>query len=173
MTVGEARPGYELWRPNRAKSASLTTRLLVVALLVGSAALMLIIVFGGWSALNGGFTWTLISLAYAVVYLVLAWLTWRWSRGALTISVALGVLLLIFSAVGAGTWFARNKEGFAEPILPSPVLGTLMVVLMLVQIVLIIAASIAFRQEWHVEEERPISSSTTDPEPGPASPSTA
>lgn len=173
MTIGEARPGYELWRPNREKPASLTMRLVVVALLVGSAALMLIIIFGGWSALNGGFTWSLISLVYAIVYLLLAWLTWRWSRGALTITVALGVLLLIFSAVGAGTWFARNKEGFAEPILPSPVLGTLMVILMLVQIVLIVAAAIAFRQEWHVEEERPIGSGATEAGPGPASPSAA
>jgi hypothetical protein len=169
MTIGEARPGYELWRPNRAKPASLSMRLAVVALLAGSAGLMLVIAFGGWSALAGGFTWGLISLAYAFVYLLLAWLTWRWSRGALTMAIALGILLLIFSAVGFGSWFARDKEGFAEPILPSPVLGTLLAILMVVQAVLIVVASIAFRQEWHVEEERPIRSPASGAGPTPAS----
>jgi hypothetical protein len=69
------------------------------------------------------------------------------------------MILAIFCAVGANSWFSREKAGFAEALLPSSVIGTLVVILGLLQIVLIAVALFGFNQEWHVEEERPIGSS--------------
>jgi len=37
MAVGEARPGYELWRPNREKPEAITTKYVIVLLLLASA----------------------------------------------------------------------------------------------------------------------------------------
>jgi hypothetical protein len=176
--VGEARPGYELWRPNRAKSSSLTTRFVVALLQIVSAALIAIIVLGGWSVLNGAGLWGIITLVIGFLYVLLAIMTWRWSRGALTLTVALTVFMLIFSTIGFESWFARDRAGFTEPALPSDLLGLLTVIMIPVQIALGIAASIAFRQEWHVEEERPIGSGETPAQggtaaSGPASPTPA
>lgn len=162
MAVGEARPGYELWRPNREKTESLTTRFLVVVLLVVSAILMLIVTLGGWDVLVGGSTYGIISLVMIGVYVLLAVMTWRWSRGALSLTMALSVLFGILCAVGAESWFARDKAGFTEAALPSDLIGLLVVLLIPVQIALLIAAAIAFNQEWHVEEERPIGSGNGD-----------
>lgn len=161
MAIGEARPGYELWRPNREKADSLTTRFLAVVLLVASAVLMLIVTLGGWDVLVGGSTYGLISLLFVAVYILLAVMIWRWSRGALSLTIALSVLLGIFCAVGAPSWFARDKPGFAEAALPSDLLGLLVVILIPVQVALLIVCAIGFKQEWHVEEERPIGSGTS------------
>jgi len=158
MAVGEARPGYELWRPNRYKAGSQTTRLLAVLLLLASIGLMLIVTLGGWSLLLGGNTWGVISLVFCAVYGLIAWMIFRWSRGALTLTVALSVLLAILCAVGADSWFARARSGFSEGALPSDLLGTLVVILIPVQIALAVVCAIGFSQEWHVEEERPIGS---------------
>ncbi len=158
MAVGEARPGYELWRPNREKSASLTTRFLAVVLLVVSAVLMLIVLLGGWDVLVGGSTYGIIGLVMVALYLLLAVMTWRWSRGALSLTMALSVLFGIFFTVGASSWFARDKPGFTESALPADLIGLLVVLLVPVQLALLIACAIGFQQEWHVEEERPIGS---------------
>ncbi|MCB0871139.1 MAG: hypothetical protein KDB52_09925 [Solirubrobacterales bacterium] len=161
MAVGEARPGYELWRPNREKADSLTTRFIAVLLLVVSAVLMLIVTIGGWDVLVGGSTYGFISIGIILIYLGLAIMTWRWSRGALSLTLALSVLLGIFCAVGAPSWFARDKAYFAEASLPSDLIGLLVLLLIPVQIALLIACAIGFRQEWHVEEERPIGSGSS------------
>lgn len=158
MAIGEARPGYELWRPNREKTESQTTRFLAVVLLVVSAILMLIVTFGGWDVLVGGSTYGIISLVMVGVYILLAVMTWRWSRGALSLIMALSVLFGILCAVGAESWFARDKAYFAEAALPSDLIGLLVIILIPVQIALLIVCAIAFNQEWHVEEERPIGS---------------
>ena len=68
------------------------------------------------------------------------------------------MILAIFCAVGANSWFARDKSGFDEALLPSSLIGLLVVLLGLLQLVLIAAALYGFNQEWHVEEERPIGS---------------
>jgi hypothetical protein len=156
--VGEARPGYELWRPNRAKASSQLMRFVVMLLLVVSMALMLVVIIGGWSVLNGGGYWGTISLGIVVFYGILTVMVGRWSRGAITISVALAVLMLIFAAIGFESWFARDKAGFSDAALPSDLLGLLTLLMVPVQIALAVAASIAVKQEWHVEEERPIGS---------------
>lgn len=174
--VGEARPGYELWRPNRAKSSTQLTRFIVVLLLVISIVLMLLVILGGWSLLTGGGTWGIISLIIVFIYAVLAIMVGRWSRGAVTLSVAFAVLMLIFSGIGFESWFARDKADFAEAALSSDLIGLLVFLMVPVQIALGVAASVAIKQEWHVEEERPIGSGSGYPgseSPGVASAGTA
>lgn len=171
--VGEARPGYELWRPNRAEASSQTMRFIVVLLQIVSAALMTVIVFGGWSLLTGGPLWGGISLLIVLIFLLLGVMTVRWSRGALTLTIAFAVLMLIFAAIGFESWFARDKTGFTDAALPSDLLGLLTLIMIPLQLGLAVAASLAFRQEWHVEEERPIGSGDGDAASGQASPTTA
>jgi len=146
-------------------------------LLIASIALMLLVVLGGWSLLTGGATWGAISLLIVLIYVILTIMVGRWSRGAVTLSVVFAVLMLIFSSIGFESWFARDKADFAEAALPSDLIGLLVFLMIPVQIALGIVASIAIKQEWHVEEERPIgsggSSDAGAETPGPASPSAA
>jgi hypothetical protein len=158
VTVGEVRPGYELWRPNRAKSSSVTTKWVVALLLALTSGLAAVITVGGWSLLKGGSGMGAVCAIYAILYAFFAFLVARWNRGILPVAAALSMILFIFCAVGANSWFARDKAGFDEALLPSPLLGTLVVALGLLQLVLIAAAFYGFNQEWHVEEERPIGS---------------
>ncbi|MGE0067686.1 MAG: hypothetical protein AB7T48_10085 [Solirubrobacterales bacterium] len=158
MAVGEVRPGYELWRPNRQKAGSVTTKFVIVLLLIATAALAGLITIGGWSLLKGGGGMGLVCAIYAILYAFFAFLVARWSRGILPLTAALSMILAIFCAVGASSWFERDKAGFDEALLPSSLLGLLVVILGLLQIVLIVAAFYGFSQEWHVEEERPIGS---------------
>lgn len=158
MAVGEVRPGYELWRPNREKAGSVTTKWLIVLLLALTAALAALITIGGWSLLKGGSGMGAVCIFYVVVYAFFAYRVARWARGVLPVAAALSMILAIFCAVGAGSWFARDKDGFSEALLPSALLGTLVVVLGLLQVVVVAFALYGFNQEWHVEEERPIGS---------------
>jgi hypothetical protein len=158
MAVGEVRPGYELWRPNREKAGSVTTKLVLVLLLLATAVLAAIVTIGGWSLLKGGGGMGTVCVIYVVLYAFFAFLVFRWSRGILPVAAALSMILAIFCAVGAGSWFERDKAGFDEAALSSSVLGTLVVILGLLQIVLIVVALYGFNQEWQVEEERPIGS---------------
>jgi hypothetical protein len=158
VTVGEVRPGYELWRPNREKAASVTTKLVIVLLLLATAAIAAVITVGGWSLMDGGGGMGLVCAIYAILYAFFAFLVARWSRGILPVAAALSMILAIFCAVGANSWFARDKDGFDEALLPTALLGVLVVALGLLQLVLIAAALYGFNQEWHVEEERPIGS---------------
>ncbi|HEX5712704.1 MAG TPA: hypothetical protein VFX85_05270 [Solirubrobacterales bacterium] len=158
MAVGEVRPGYELWRPNREKAGSVTTKFVIALLLLATAVLAALITIGGWSLLKGGGSMALVCIIYVVLYAFFAFLVARWNRGILPVAAALSTILAIFCAVGAGSWFAREKSGFDEALLPSSLVGTLVVILGLLQIVVVIAAFYGFSQEWHVEEERPIGS---------------
>ncbi len=158
MAVGEVRPGYELWRPNREKPASITMKFVIVLLLLATAVLAAVITIAGWSLLKGGGGMALVCVIYALLYALFAFLVARWSRGILPVAAALSMILAIFCAVGADSWFAREKAGFDEAGLSSSLIGTLVVILGLLQIVLIAAALYGFNQEWHVEEERPIGS---------------
>ena len=159
MAVGEARPGYELWRPNREKPQSVTMKFVIVLLLVVSAAIAGIVTICGWSLLQGGASMGIICLIfYVVLYLLFAYLVARWQRGVLPVAAAWAVLLVIFCAVGANSWFSRDKVGFDEALIPVPLIGLLVVILIPLQIALMALAMIAFNQEWQVEEERPIGS---------------
>ncbi len=88
------------------------------------------------------------------MYLVLAFYAARWNRGVLPVAAALAVLLLIFAAVAGPAWFARDKTGFAEPGLPSSLLGLLTLLLVPLQILLVAFAMRGFQQGWNVELER-------------------
>ncbi len=155
MESATARPGYELWRPNREKAESKTMKALIAFVLLISAALLLIITLGGWDRLLGASVGAM-SLIWAGLYILFAFLVMRWSRGILPVIAALAVILAIFAAIAAPDWFARSKDGLESPALDEDLLGTLTVILVPVQAILIIVAMIGFNQEWHVEEERPI-----------------
>lgn len=158
MGVGEVRPGYELWRPNREKAESVTTKLVLVFLLAATAAISALITITGFSLMTGGSGMGIICMIYALLYAFFAFLVFRWSRGILPVAAALSTILAIFCAVGANSWFARDKAGFDEGLLPSPVIGLLVVILAILQVILVAIALYGFNQNWHVEEERPIGS---------------
>jgi hypothetical protein len=155
MEVAEARPGYELWRPNREKASSKTMKAVIAFVLLISAALLIIITLGGWERLLGASV-AVMSLLWAALYIVFAFLISRWNRGVLPVAASLAIILAIFAAISAPDWFARAKDGLDSPALPEDLLGLLTVVLVPVQLLLIIVAMIGFNQEWQVEEERPI-----------------
>src|SRR5215218_561968 len=158
VTVGEVRPGYELWHPNREKAEVVTTKFVIVFLMAATAAIAALVTIAGFSVMTGGAGMGAICLIYAVLYAFFAYRTARWSRGVLPVAAALSMILAIFCAVGADSWFNRDRGGFEEAAFSSSLVGLLVVVLGLLQIVLIAAVLYAFNQEWHVEEERPIGS---------------
>jgi hypothetical protein len=153
MEAGSIRPGYELWRPNREKPEAKSARALVVFLLLVSAGLALVITLGGWSRLEGG---KIFALLYVALYILFAFLVARWNRGVLPVASALAIILAIFAGIAAPAWFDRAKDGLYSPALPEELLGLLTLLLVPVQVILIAVAMVAFNQEWHVEEERPI-----------------
>jgi hypothetical protein len=152
------RPGYELWHPNREKAEVVTTRVVIVLLMLATSAIAALITITGFSLLKGGGGMGIVCLIWAVLYALFAFLAARWSRGVLPISAAFSMILAIFCAVGIDSWFARDKTGFDEALLPSSLIGVLVIVLTLLQIALIALTLYGFNQDWHVEEERPIGS---------------
>ncbi len=158
MAVGEVRPGYELWRPNREKAESITTKFVLVFLLAATAVIAALVTITGFSLMTGGSGMGIVCIIFAVLYAFFAFLVARWSRGILPVAAALSMILAIFCAVGAESWFNRDRAGFDEALLPSAAIGLLVIILALLQIVLIAAVLYAFNQEWHVVEERPIGS---------------
>jgi hypothetical protein len=153
--VEEARPGYELWRPNREKAEAKTTKALVALVLLISAGLLMVITLGGWQRLQGASV-AVMSVGWAGLYVLFAVLVSRWNRGVLPVTSALAVILAIFAAIAAPGWFARDKPGLDPPALPDDLIGLLVLVVIPVQILLIIVAMVGFNQNWQVEEERPV-----------------
>jgi hypothetical protein len=153
MEARAIRPGYELWRPNREKPEAKSARALVVFLLLVSAGLALVITLGGWSRLEGG---KVFALLYVAIYVLFAFLVARWNRGVLPVASALAIILAIFAGIAAPAWFDRAKDGLSDPALPPDLLGLITLLIVPVQVILIAVAMVAFNQEWHVEEERPI-----------------
>ena len=138
--------------PNRDKAEVQATRATVVLLLLMSAALVLIITIAGWNVLEGA---VVVQLAYAAIYLTLAFYAARWNRGVLPIAAVLAVLLAIFSLVAAPGWFDRDKAGFAAPdLLDAGLLGVLTLLIVPVQVLLVTFAMRGFKQGWNVELER-------------------
>jgi hypothetical protein len=162
MEARAIRPGYELWRPNREKAEAQSARALVVFLLLVTAGLAFVITFGGWSRLEGV---KVLSIAYAALYVLFAFLVARWNRGVLPVASALAIILAIFAGIAAPGWFDRAKDGLDSPALPDELLGLLCLLLVPVQVILIAVAMVAFNQDWHVEEERPIGDELPPVEP--------
>jgi hypothetical protein len=138
--------------PNRDKPVVQATRATVVLLLLISAGLVLIVTAGGWSALQGAWP---VQAAYVLVYLLLAFYAARWRRGVLPVAAALAVILLVFALVAGPFWFARDKSGFAQPAINAGLLGTITLLIVPVQMLLIAFAMRGFSQGWNVELERP------------------
>ncbi len=158
-------PGYTVIHPNRDKAICKTTKAIVVLILLVSIGLMLIVTFGGWSKLQGLKPF---NFAWCIIYLILAYYTWRWNRGVLPIAAALGILLLIVSLISglgaAGTsWFDRSHTGFAHPNsifggsgLDPNMLGLITLLIAPVQLLLIAFGMRGFAQGWNIELEVPI-----------------
>jgi hypothetical protein len=153
MEAGSIRPGYELWRPNREKPEAKSARALVVFLLLLTAGISFVIIIGGWTRLEGVKP---LSIIYAGLYVLFAYLVSRWNRGVLPVASALSIILAIFAGIAAPAWFDRAKDGLSNPALSPDILGLLCLLLVPIQVILIAVAMVAFNQEWHVEEERPI-----------------
>jgi hypothetical protein len=162
MEAGAIRPGYELWRPNREKPEAKSARALVVFLLLVSAGIAFVVIIGGWTRLEGVKP---LSVVYALLYVLFAFLVARWNRGVLPVASALAIILAIFAGIAAPAWFDRSKEGLSNPALPPDLLGLLCLLLVPVQVILIAVAMVAFNQDWHVEEERPIGDELPPVEP--------
>jgi hypothetical protein len=148
--MAESERDVRIEHPNRKKASSKATRAIVFVLLLASAGLMALISWGGWDALEGAKP---LQIAYIVLYLVLALLVLRWSRGVLPLASALAILLLIFAAVSAPGWYDRDKSGFTDPNLDESLLGLLTFLLIPLQILLIGFAMRGFQQAWNVEVE--------------------
>jgi lysylphosphatidylglycerol synthetase-like protein (DUF2156 family) len=139
-----------LLHPNRDKAESKATKAIVVLLLITSAALILIVTIGGWSVLQGA---QIVSFAYAVVYLVMAYYVSRWNRGVLPVAAGLAILFAVIAAVAGPAWFDRDKAGFEDPTLDPAILGLLTLILVPVQLLLVAFAMRGFQQQWNVEVE--------------------
>jgi hypothetical protein len=146
-----AQSGVIVTHPNRSKPVARATRATVVLLLLVSTALILIVTIGGWETLEGGIP---ILLAWAIIYLVMAFFAGRWSRGVLPMAAALALLLLVFALVAAPSWFARDKAGYTEPSLNAGLLGVITLIVIPVQILLIAFAMRGFQQGWNIELEQ-------------------
>jgi hypothetical protein len=145
-------PDVVITHPNRDKASSKATRATVILLLLASAGLMLIVTVGGWSTLVGAKP---VQLGYIAVYLLMAFYTARWNRGVLPLAAALAIILAIFAGVAGPHWFDRDRAGFADPGLPSSLLGMLTLLIIPVQVLLIAASMRGFQQAWNVEVEAP------------------
>jgi protein-S-isoprenylcysteine O-methyltransferase Ste14 len=139
-----------IYHPNRGKATSKATKGIVTLLLLASAGLVAIITFGGWSSLQGD---QIISIAYVIIYCVMAYFVSRWSRGMLPLTAALAIILLVFAVIAAPGWFDRSHTGYDNPGLPPDLIGLLTAIIVPVQLVLIAFAMRGFTQEWNVEIE--------------------
>jgi hypothetical protein len=158
VAVGEVTPGYELWHPNREKADVVATKFVIALLMLATAVLAGIVTIAGFSLMNGGGAMGAVCLIFTILYAFFSFLVVRWSRGILPVAASLSTILAIFCAVGANSWFARDKAGFDGALISVSLIGVLVLIMLLVQIVLVVACFYGFSQDWHVEEERPLGS---------------
>jgi hypothetical protein len=160
----DVRPGYTVIHPNRDRAICKVTRIFVVIVLLISVALMLAVTVGAWSKLEG---MKPVNFVWCAIYVVMAFFIARWARGLLPIAGVLGLLLLaiaLIASVGFGgtSWFDRSNSnyGAAHALgggqgLSSNTIGTLLLLLIPVEILLILVAILGFAQGWNVELEVP------------------
>ena len=91
-------------------------------LLIASAILLLVLLWGGWSKFEGMKGAVVFFIA---VYVLFAFFVMRWNRGVLPVASALAIFLIIFAAVSAPSWFARDADGFTDSALPAALMGWL------------------------------------------------
>ena len=138
--------------PNREKAESKATRAAVMLLLIVSGALILIVMLGGWSQLQG---MHIVAIAYVLIYFFMAYMVSKWNRGVLPVAAGMAILFTVVAAVAGPAWFERDKEGFVDPALEPSILGMLTIILIPVSILLIAFAMRGFQQQWNVEVEVP------------------
>ena len=148
----EIREGYHIEHPNREKAGSKLVKLVVILLLLASVALLVISTMGGWDKLAGAKSG---QIAYIVIYLLMAFFIARWSRGVLPLAAALAMILAIFAAIAGPEWFLRGAPGYTDTDLPPELLGTVTLLIVPVQVVLIGFSMLGFTQAWNVEVEVP------------------
>src|SRR5665809_108898 len=90
----KVREGYELWRPNREKKESQTTKAMIAVVLLISAALLIIITLGGWERLQSSSV-GIMTMVWAILYIVFALLVLRWSRGLLPLAAAMAIVMVL------------------------------------------------------------------------------
>jgi hypothetical protein len=147
----EERDDVIIEHPNREKASSKAAKATVLLLLLVSIVLMLIVTIGGWDVLQGAKP---VTIAYILVYLIIAYYVARWNRGVLPVAAALAILLAIFAAVAVPGWIDRDHNGFEQPAIDAGVLGLVTALIIPVQVLLIAFALRAFNQAWNVEVER-------------------
>ncbi len=160
-----AEPDIAIERPNRAKASSKATRAAVVLLLLLSAFLMAVITIGAWDALVGA---KALQIIYILLYVGIAVMVLRWSRGVLPLAAALAMVLMIFAIVSVPGWFERDKDGFTDPAIASDIVGLLTALLVPLQLLLIAFAMRGFQQAWNVEVEHVVEPPRRGGEPAPA-----
>jgi hypothetical protein len=143
--------GVRIHHPNREKAASKATKAVVIVLLIASAALIALVLIGGWTQMAGA---ELLAIVYVLVYLAMAFFVSRWNRGVLPLAAGLAVFFISFAAVAGPAWLARAEPGLEDPLLPSALLGLLTFVIIGVQALLIAFAMRGFQQKWNVEIEQ-------------------
>jgi lysylphosphatidylglycerol synthetase-like protein (DUF2156 family) len=141
-----------LIHPNRDMAESKATKAAITLLLIASGALILIVMVGGWSQLQG---MHIVAIGYILIYFLMAYLVNKWNRGVLPVAAGMAILFTVVAAVAGPAWFERDKEGFVDPALEPSILGMLKIILIPVSILLIAFALRGFQQQWNVEVEVP------------------
>ena len=135
--------------PNREKASSKTMRAVVILTIAISTGLMALISLLGWDMFQQARTFQLIFIAVNVIFIVQIL---RWSRGVLPMAAGLATIVAIFGGVSVSSWWARDSAGYNDAAL-SGTLGTLTLLMVIVQGIVIVLAIAAFTQNWQIEVE--------------------
>jgi len=144
----EEQERYVPVHPNRHRAESKATRSAVLLLLLLSAVLTAIVVIASVPVATG---MNIFGFLFVVLFLVMAYFIFKWSRGVLAMAAAFAVLFALLAIVAAPGWFSRDQAGFAEPLLPAAAIGVIVVVLIPVQLILVAFSMRAFNQGWNIE----------------------
>ena len=142
--------GTYIVHPNREKAISQATKATVMLLLIAVAVLFLIVTVGGWKSLEGV---QIISIAYALICLLMAYYVARWNRGVLPVAAGLAIIFGIVAVIAGPQWFYRDHAGYHNPGLPPSLLGLLTLIIVPVEFLLIVFAMRGFNQKWNIEVE--------------------
>ena len=99
-------------------------------LLIAVAVLFLIVTVGGWKSLEGV---QIISIAYALICLLMAYYVARWNRGVLPVAAGLAIIFGIVAVIAGPQWFYRDHAGYHNPGLPPSLLGLLTLIIVPVE----------------------------------------
>ncbi|MGX6446785.1 hypothetical protein ACVU7I_01755 [Patulibacter sp. S7RM1-6] len=142
--------GTNISWPNREKASSKLMRLLVIVALLVSAALIAVTAARGWDLMQDG---KALLIVFVVIDLIFVLQLLRWSRGVLPMAAGLATFVAIFAGVSIQSWYDRDAPGFDEPGLSAQI-GFMTILILAAQLVVIVLAVLAFRQNWQVEVER-------------------